>query len=105
MPIKQRIIKLEDIERSVLSYIHFDLWPVDLKINKGYQFFQMYSVQFDVHQGNGSEHYGWSVYSYVQFGLGLCGFHFKINSGQLHFMMYQSTKFEVGQANGSKYIE
>jgi hypothetical protein len=35
----------QDVERSVLSYFQFDLWHIDLKTQKGYQFFKMYCVQ------------------------------------------------------------
>jgi hypothetical protein len=41
----QKTKDYQDIERSLLSYVQFDLWRIDLKTCKGYQFFKMYSVQ------------------------------------------------------------
>jgi hypothetical protein len=61
-----------------MSSLTLDLWRIDLKTHKGYQFFKMtYSVQSLM----SVKDIEWSVYSNVQFDL-------KIDSGHLLFKMY-----------------
>jgi polyhydroxyalkanoate synthesis regulator protein len=46
----------QDIEWSVYSYVQFDPWPFDLKINSGHLLSMMYkSTKFEVCQAKGSQ--------------------------------------------------
>jgi hypothetical protein len=87
-----------------MSSLTLDLWPIDLKINRGNQFFRVYQcIKFDVRQIYGSQDIEWSVYSYVQFDP--WPFDLKINRVHLLFRIHQCTKFEVCETKGSQDFE
>jgi hypothetical protein len=82
------------IAESVYSYVQFDSWPFDFKINRVHVFFKMYQgFKFEVCQAKGSKDIERSLYFYVQFDP--WSFDLKINRDQLLSRVYHCTLYQV----------